>query len=249
MQTFLNDVYVRSLADTKLDQLHQSVFENLLSSKVDSAFNETVFGQEEFSSSHMLRFSEGEIVQSLNYLDQSFIKLIPPYIIQKIDNDSLQYLKASYQSFLPNVDPLEIPQFCCRYEVVHWWSDRIGKYKYSKKGDQIIRAYWIGEDGKLDVGAQYLCAGKVEYFFTQNILIEDKYEVVAMAKIKWYQDHPDKAKLSHPVEIWCGKLFKPFGPASFMPIIRIYDTCVSCEIEINNEKVLAINPNRRKIFL
>ena len=70
MQTFLNDVYVRSLADTKLDQ---SVFENLHSSKVDSAFNETVFGQEEFSSSHMLRFSEGEIIQSLNYFDQSFI--------------------------------------------------------------------------------------------------------------------------------------------------------------------------------
>ena len=80
-----------------------------MSSKVNSAFNETVLGQGEFSSSHMLRFSEGAIIQSLNYLNQSFIKLIPPYIIQKIDTDSLQYLKASYQSFLPNVDPLEIP--------------------------------------------------------------------------------------------------------------------------------------------
>ena len=231
MQTFLNDVYVRSLADTKVDQMHQFIFENLLSNKVDTAFNETVFGQEEFSSSHMLRFSEGAVIQSLNYLDQSFIKLIPPYIIQKMDNDSLQYLKASYQSFLPNVDPLEIPQFCCRYEVVHWWSERIGKHKYSKKGDQIIRAYWIGEDGKIDIGAQYLCAGKVEYFFTQNILIGDKYEVVTMARIKWFQDHPDKEKLSRPIEIWSVKLFKPFGPATFMPIIRIYDTCVSCEVE------------------
>ena len=86
MQTFLNDAHVRLLADTKVDQSHQSVFENLLSNKVDSAFNETVFGQEEFSSSHMLRFSEGAVVQSLNYLDRSFIKLIPPYIIQKIDD-------------------------------------------------------------------------------------------------------------------------------------------------------------------
>jgi len=92
MQTFLNDVYVRSLADTKVDQLHRPVFENLLSSKVDSAFNETVFGQKEFSSSHMLRFSERAIIQSLNYLDQSFIKLIPPYVIQK-QVDVFSYLK------------------------------------------------------------------------------------------------------------------------------------------------------------
>ena len=76
MQTFLNDAHVRSLADTKVDQSHQSVFENLLSNKVDSTFNETVFGQEEFLSSHMLRFSEGAVVQSLNYLDQS-LSLFP----------------------------------------------------------------------------------------------------------------------------------------------------------------------------
>ena len=121
MRTFLNDVYVRSLADN-VDPLHQSVFENLLISKVDNAFTETLFGQTEFSSSYMIKLSEGSITQSLNYLDQSCIKLIPPYVIQKIDNESLQYLRHSYQTFLPHVDLLEIPQFCCRYEVVNWWS-------------------------------------------------------------------------------------------------------------------------------
>ena len=133
MRTFLNDAYVRSLADTNVDPLHQPVFENLLNGKIYNLFNETVFGQEEFSSSRMLKFSEGAITQSLNYLDQSCIKLIPPYVIQKIDGDSLQYLRESYQTFLPHVDPLEIPRFYCRYEIVHWWSEHLGKYKYSKK--------------------------------------------------------------------------------------------------------------------
>ena len=62
------------------------------------------------------------------------------------------------------------------------------------------------------------------------------------------QEHPDKEKLSKPIEIWCNQPFKPFGLASFMSTIRIHSTCVSCEIELNNEKVLAINPNRKKVF-
>ena len=70
-----------------------------------------------------------------------------------------------------------------------------------------------------------------------------------MAKIKWLQDHPEKSRLPEPVKIFCNDMFKSHGPASFMPIVRIYDTCVSCEIEINNETVLAINPCRSKIFL
>ena len=139
----MNDVYVRSLADN-VDPFHQSVFENLLISKVDNVFTETLFGQTEFSSSYMIKLSEGSITESLNYLDQSCIKLIPPYVIQKIDNESLQYLRHSYQTFLPHVDLLEIPQFCCRYEVVNWWSECLRKYKYSKRRDQVIRAFWPG---------------------------------------------------------------------------------------------------------
>ena len=68
MQTFLNDMYAKSLSDD-IDPLHQCVFKNLLSSKVASAFNETVFGQEQFSASHMLKFSEGPVTPSLKYLD------------------------------------------------------------------------------------------------------------------------------------------------------------------------------------
>ena len=50
MQTFLNDMHVRSLADSDTALVHQDAFENLLNSKVDRAFNETVFGQHEYLS-------------------------------------------------------------------------------------------------------------------------------------------------------------------------------------------------------
>ena len=53
MRTFLNDVYVRSLADN-VDPSHQSVIENLLNNKVDSAFTETLFNlvKKNFFKSH-----------------------------------------------------------------------------------------------------------------------------------------------------------------------------------------------------
>ena len=36
-----------------------------------------------------------------------------------------------------------------------------------------------------------------------------------------------------PIEIWYQDLFKPFGPASFMPLMRLYETCVMYKTEIN----------------
>ena len=64
-------MHVRSLADSDIASVHQDAFENLLNSKVDRAFNETVFGQHEYLSGYMPTFSEGVITQSLLFLDQS----------------------------------------------------------------------------------------------------------------------------------------------------------------------------------
>ena len=52
-------MHVRSLADSDIASGHQDVFENLLNSKVDSAFNEIAFGQHEYSSGYMPTLSVG----------------------------------------------------------------------------------------------------------------------------------------------------------------------------------------------
>lgn len=64
-----------------------------------------------------MSIAEETISPSLIYLDQCYAKFLPPYIVHKLDSDSLRYLRESYQSFLLEVDPLEIPQLCCRYEI------------------------------------------------------------------------------------------------------------------------------------
>lgn len=70
-----------------------------------------------------------------------------------------------------------------------------------------------------------------------------------MAHVKWFQDHDDKHSFLDPVEIWCKDMFKPLGPASFIPIEKISEVCVTCNLTIDGESVIAINPMRKKIFL
>ena len=47
-------------------------------------------------------------------------------------------------------------------------------------------------------------------------------------------------------EIWCSTLNKPFGLASFVPLIRIKQACITCII-IGTETVFAMNPVSKTI--
>ena len=97
---YYGPVYERSPADldialvhqdADIALVHQDAFVNLLNSEVDRAFNETVFGQHEYSSGYMPRSFEGVITQSLHFLDQSCLWFVPPYVIQKFDSHLFWY--------------------------------------------------------------------------------------------------------------------------------------------------------------
>ena len=70
-----------------------------------------------------------------------------------------------------------------------------------------------------------------------------------MAKVQWFKNTVNIAVSPGPIQFWFGTLFKPFGPASFIPITKIKDICVTCKLMIGRELVLAVNPIRKKIFL
>ena len=69
-----------------------------------------------------------------------------------------------------------------------------------------------------------------------------------MAYVKWFQEHTARNTYSKPMEIRCCDLFKPDGPASFLPIEKIQEVCVTCNILINDEVVTAVNPMKKKYF-
>lgn len=157
-------------------------------------------------------------------------------------------MRRCYQRILPEIDVLEIPQLCRKYKSALWYSQYLNT---SKKQPVCILAKWIGEDGQIidDNNLLKLCAGRVEYFFSQRVLVSEKYVEVTMAYVKWFQEHAARNTFSKPIEIWCCDLFKPVGAASFLPVENIQEVCVTCNILINDEVVTAVNPMKKKIFL
>ena len=95
--------------------------------------------------------------------------------------------------------------------------------------------YFSSSEGRISEGSNNLSAGRIEYFFSQSILIGNDYKEVKMAKVKWFQEHTVRNaddRFLDPVTIWSHDLYKP---ASFMPIEKIKEVCITCEILIDGE--------------
>ena len=102
-----------------------------------------------------MSMSEAEISPSLFYLENSSVKLLPPFTLFSIDTDSLPYLQSSYAKFLPGIDILDIPQICKKCKIAYW----IWKLKRIENS-HVFKAYWIGTDGDIASDCSNLCAGK-----------------------------------------------------------------------------------------
>lgn len=169
-----------------------------------------------------------DVSPSLDYIKNCPVQLLPPYVVQKFDSVALGFLRTSYQSFLPEVDPLEIPELYKKHKNVKWLSEQLSTKTHQTKF-LCVCAYWVDSSGNIVTNSRNLCA-EVEYFFSQRIIVGADYSEIIMVKVRWFQEHSAKTTILPPVEIWCKNLFIPFGPASFMPVIRIDQVCVVCEL-------------------
>jgi len=48
------------------------------------------------------------------------VKLLPPFVLHKLDSVSLVHLRNCYLTFLPNVDVTTVPQLCKIHKVAQW---------------------------------------------------------------------------------------------------------------------------------
>ena len=109
-------------------------------------------------------------------------------IVTKSGEKIYQKIRRCYQKILPGVDVLEIPQLCRKYKSTLWYSQNLNT---SKKQPVCILAKWIGEDGQIidDSNPLKPCAGRVEYYFSQRVLVGEEHVEVNMAYVKWFQEH------------------------------------------------------------
>ena len=119
MKKFIDNMHIKSLASNDhgltVDHEYYGLFNSLLgATKYADTASETLYGQSSLSSSinlsTLLTISVRDVSPSLDYIKNCPVQLLPPYVVQKFDNVALGFLRTSYQPFLPEVDPLEIPE-------------------------------------------------------------------------------------------------------------------------------------------
>ena len=64
---------------------------------------------------------------------------------------------------------------------------------------------------------------------------------ICMAKVQWFEHPIESTTLQGQLQFWCATLTKPFGPASFLPVTRIKQVCISCELNIGTDTIIAVD--------
>jgi len=244
MRRFIENIHVRNIAKPfALSPEHYPVFKTLLGATSNGSASDTLFGQATHSADDS---SDVASLQTCN------IELLPPFVLYHFDRSEFSNLMTCYQKFISDVDILEIPQICRMYNKIIWLSQRLKSSRYPKKSQTCVLAHWVGRDGQIndDPAGNLPSAGRVEYFFSQRLLLlNGQYFEAKMACIKWFQEHNLRQMLLKPAEIWQDDLFKSFGPASFIPLDKIMEICVFVNLSVDNETVIAINPITKKFFV
>ena len=87
-----------------------------------------------------------------------------------------------------------------------------------------VSGFWTKQGNKLDSLElpRLPRPGRVEYYFKQNILLQDQTKTVYLAKVDWYLETERlKDYYGKPVEVYRNNLFEQPGPAMFIPISRL----------------------------
>ena len=110
MRRFIENMHIRSLAN--LDMVgseHLFIFRDSLGAKSGGSASDTLFGQTAFLTSNFTNLTS--LQTNVN------VTLLSPFILYTFDSVSLSYLRTCYQTFIPDVDFLEIPQLCCKHRT------------------------------------------------------------------------------------------------------------------------------------
>lgn len=137
-----------------------------------------------------------------------------------------------------------------KFSILKFWGDRIGSTNSSLKQNSIIQAHWVATGGHIDPSCNDCHPGIVEFFFQQSIPMENSVITLIVAKVNWYELHPERHLIEPPFEQWMPNAFEPLGPASFIPAVRIKAICCSSTSSCKSsydEQLIAICPLIQKI--
>ena len=252
MRKFLLDLKVQELVSTEpFDTSLQHLLRNLLERKQVGSAQGTheLYTQSESASN--VHLPQQQISPSADYLNLTRITCVPPYTMEMINPDSVEYLKQAYSTVLPNINLSQVPSLYQCYREIEVGGERIGSTRSRLDRSCFIQAHWVQVGGQINTPPTEFCLrpGIIDYFCQQRLLVGSSSQSVLMACVRWLQPHPSRSLFGSPHEVWSYNVFEPYGPASYMPIQRVHNQFVSCKIELSGEHVLVVCPLPRKIYM
>lgn len=189
-------------------------------------------------------------VQNLSTI--KFIGKQKKYVITEDESD---FLEKMYSSIYGDeiIGHVGMGHICDLYVGVTIGHERFGS-KISKRSSKIanVLAVWCAEDGSIlntaEVNETQFRPGKIQYVITHAIPIHGQIRTHTLACVSWY------AKLQHDQGVFSDSETKPAskwketfvdaGPASFIPVQRIFSKCAMDVDSIN--RVIYVCPLQRR---
>ena len=182
----------------------------------------------------------------------SFLEIYSPGGVMSTDfmeRFELEYLAECYCSMYPGetYSHSNLSAGVQKYSQMKVGSEIFGSQNSRSKRSSYIRARWCGRNGRID--ASSLRPGVVSHFIKHSVSIGGMFKPHYFAVVDWFESHPSKDLLGAPIELWCHDLHEAFGPASFLPVQRIYSKFVGAIDKITDETMLVVMPLPQKVFI
>ena len=200
---------------------------------------------------NLLRLGNGEVdITNEIWYSADCLSFGPPHVICSLDDDDLLHLTHVYRLFFPDALDVTTPRLYDQYASLECAGERFGSQFSQLNRCSFVLAKWAAQfDGEVDLHSTDLRPGVIRHFLKHSILVDSKTYTFFLARVDWFQHHPDRY-LCGPVEpfpeVWCTDMFESLGATSFLPVQRIMGKFVSGFDKVKGEDMMFLMPLTKK---
>ena len=143
--------------------------------------------------------------------------------IKQLDYDDKQLLSQCYQAMYDR-DKVEMKDPIKKFDYTKVGNGTFYSINYGRGGSHsYVRAAWCGNGSVVDFTSPFRPC-KIKYFFEHEVDLGNGYEKHIFAAVSWFKYyHNDQLNdCLKPIESYEEERFEQPGPASFIPVQRIY---------------------------
>ena len=170
------------------------------------------------------------------------------------DTNDLKLLTAVYRVMYPErrIEESNLVETIYKFGSFIIWSTTYGcknatkRNKFCQDTSILASKEWTSPSRRVFLNF-FLFPGIVQYYFTHSIKLGEEHVAHYFACVRWFLAH-EESYFANPIKIYKNK-FHPGGPASFMPLQRVFSRFASAELELEGQQTIAVAQITRNVFL